>query len=115
MERDSALHELSASSTLLAQEQQNRKEEASLSASKSSKNEESRMETLVRENEELAERVKLLETVALDAREQEALAVNRLRAIELKAQERRNRILSAIDSNVEENKDSNSSQGSATR
>ncbi len=73
------------------------------------------METLVRENEELAERVKLLETVALDAREQEALAVNRLRAIELKAQERRNRILSAIDSNVEENKDSNSSQGSATR
>jgi hypothetical protein len=73
------------------------------------------METLVRENEELAERVKLLETVALDAREQEALAVNRLRAIELKAQERRNRILSTIDSNVEENKDSNSSQGSATR
>ena len=73
------------------------------------------METLVRENEELAERVKLLATVALDAREQEALAVNRLRAIELKAQERRNRILSTIDSNVEENKDSNSSQGSATR
>ena len=73
------------------------------------------METLVRENKELAERVELLETVALDAREQEALAVNRLRAIELKAQERRNRILSAIDSNVEENKDSNSSQGSATR
>ena len=115
MERDSALHELSASSTLLAQEQQNRKEEASLSASKSSKNEESIMETLVRENKELAERVELLETVALDAREQEALAVNRLRAIELKAQERRNRILSTIDSNVEENKDSNSSQGSATR
>ena len=73
------------------------------------------METLVRENKELAERVELLETVALDAREQEALAVNRLRAIELKAQERRNRILSTIDSNVEENKDSNSSQGSATR
>ena len=44
-----------------------------MSASKSSKNEESIMETLVRENKELAERV-FLETVALDAREQEVLA-----------------------------------------
>jgi len=75
------------------------------------------METLVRENEELVERVRLLEIVALDAREQEALAVNRLEAIELKAQERRNRVSNAIDSHVgkKESRDSNSSARSTSR
>jgi hypothetical protein len=111
-ERDSALLELSASNARLVEEQQNvGKEEASSSSSTSGESRESRMEALVRENEELIERVKLLEIVALDAREQEALAVNRLEAIELKARERRNRVSSAIDSHGEiekENRDSNS-------
>ena len=113
-ERDSALHELSSSNARIAREEAS---SSRSSSSTSSESNESRMETLVRENEELVERVRLLEIVALDAREQEALAVNRLEAIELKAQERRNRVSKAIDSHVgkKESRDSNSSARSTSR
>ena len=104
-ERDSIKYELNASVARLTKELSK-----TLSSSFSRTGDGDEMHTLARENEELAEKVSLLELVALDAREQEALAVDRLEAIETKVREKRKSIImNHVRLNNKENVDPNAS------
>ena len=104
-ERDSIKYELNVSVARLTKELSK-----TLSSSFSRTGDGDEMHTLARENEELAEKVSLLELVALDAREQEALAVDRLEAIETKLREKRKSIImNHVRLNNKENVDPNAS------
>ena len=104
-ERDSIKYELNVSVARLTKELSK-----TLSSSFSRTGDGDEMHTLARENEELAEKVSLLELVALDAREQEALAVDRLEAIETKVREKRKSIImNHVRLNNKENVDPNAS------